>query len=183
MAAPLEQAQVAVYLACFHLQWILDLDPACEEVVVGQEGQWAWAGCLRRMRPEEGQGSLGQEEEDGRKEAYHSRAAEEQSRPCHRIQEQRLGYRGNREVHQGPGSEPAAGTVAAAGQGGIRKEEGRAAAADQAGHGIEAAVGWEPAGGVAAGAAVAAQGALTAINVSQGSLFFDSSSNIAVASL
>jgi hypothetical protein len=122
------------------------------------------------MRLAEGQGSLVQEEE-GRKEACHSQAAE-RIRPCHHIPEQRRGYQGNREVLQGLGNGLVAGIAAAAGQEGSRKEEeGTAAAADQVGHGIEAAADWEPAGGVAAAAAaVAEQGASTAINVSNCSL-------------
>jgi hypothetical protein len=124
------------------------------------------------MRLAEGQGSLVQEEE-GRKEACHSQAAE-RIRPYHHIPEQRRGYQGNREVLQGLGNGLVVGIAAAAGQEGSRKEEeGMAAAADQAGHGIEAAADWEPAGGVAAAAAAAAvaeQGALTAINVSDCSL-------------
>jgi hypothetical protein len=123
------------------------------------------------MRLVEGQGSLVQEEE-GHKEACHSQAAE-RIRPCHHIPEQRRGYQGNREVLQGLGNGLVVGIAAAAGQEGSRKEEeGMAAAADQAGHGIEAAADWEPAGGVAAAAAaaVAEQGALTAINVSDCSL-------------
>jgi hypothetical protein len=112
------------------------------------------------MRLAEGQGSLVQEEE-GRKEACHSQAAE-RIRPCHHIPEQRRGYQGNREVLQGLGNGLVVGIAAAAGQEGSRKEEeGMAAAADQAGHGIEAA---------ADSAAVAEQGALTAINVSDCSL-------------
>jgi hypothetical protein len=116
------------------------------------------------MRLAEGQGSLVQEEED-RMEACHSLAAE-RNRPYHHIQGQRRGYQENREVLQDLRNEPVAGIAAAAGQEGSRKEEeGMAAAADQAGHGIEAVAGWEPAGGVAA-AAVAGQGVLTAIDVS-----------------
>jgi hypothetical protein len=122
----------------------------------------------------EDRGSLVQEEE-GRKEACHSQAAE-RIHPYHHIQEQRQGYQGNREVLQGLGNGPVAGIAAAAGQEGSRKEEeGMAAAADQAGHGIGAAADWEPAGeaaaaAAAAAAAVAEQGALTAIDVSGCSL-------------
>jgi hypothetical protein len=88
------------------------------------------------MRLGEAQGSLDREED--RKEACHSQAVEEQNHPFHRSQEQRPGYLGNHEAHQDLGSEPVAGSAAAAGQEGNRKEEGRAAVAD---HGMEAAVG------------------------------------------
>jgi hypothetical protein len=155
----LEQARAAVYLACFHFQRILDLGPACEEVSVGQAGQLAWAGCSERMcQGEEGLGNLGQEE--GRKEACHNQAVGVRIRNRGR----RLEHLGNHEVHQVPGSEPVAGTAAAAGLVGNRKE-GREAAAGQADRGIEEAAGSEAADGAAA--AVAAEtGGLTAIIVS-----------------
>jgi hypothetical protein len=143
-----------VYLACFHLQWVLDQGPACEEVSADQAGQSASAGCSERMRLAEGQGSLGREEE-GRKEACRSRAAE-RIHPYHRSQEQRRGYQGIREVLQDLRNEPVAGIAAAAGQEGSRREEEGMAAV--AGHGIEAVAGWEPAGGVAAAVAAAGQG-------------------------
>jgi hypothetical protein len=156
----LEQAQAAVYLAYFHFRfpWVLDPGPACEEVSVDQAGQWAWAGCLGRMRREEVLGNLDQEE--GRREACHNQAAAVRIRS----EERRLERLGNHAVHQGPGSELAAGTAAAAGQEGNRKE-GREAAAGQADRGTEEAAGSEAADGAAV-AAVAEQGGLTAINVS-----------------
>lgn len=151
----LEQAWVAVYLACFHCRRVLDLGPAREEVSAGQAGQLAWAGCSGRMRREEEEdlGNLGQEED--RREACHSQAVGVRIRS----QEQRLGRLGNHAVRQGPGTEPVVGTEAEAGQEGSRKE-GTAAAAGQADRGIG-----EAADGVSV-AAVAELGGLTAIIVS-----------------
>lgn len=81
-----------------------------------------------------------------------------------RNREQRPEHLGNHEVHRGPGSEPVAGTAAAAGQEGNRKEEeGREAAAGQADRGTEEAAGSEAADGAAAAAVAAEQGGLTAI--------------------
>ena len=147
-----------VYLACFRSPRVLDPGPACEEVSVDQAGQWAWAGCSERMRREEVLGNLDQEE--GRKEACHNQAAAVRIRS----QEQRLERLGNHEVHRGPGNEPVAGTAAAAGQEGNRKE-GRAAVADQADRGTGEAADSEAADGAAVAVAAEPDG-LTAINVS-----------------
>lgn len=152
-----------MFLACFHFQRVLGLGPACEEVSVGQAGQLAWAGCSGRMRREEEVlGNLGQEE--GRKEACHNQAVGVRIRNRGR----RLEHLGNREVHQVPGSEPVAGTAAAAGQEGNRKE-GREAAAGQADRGTEEAAGSEAADGAAV-AVAAEMGGLTAIIVSLSSI-------------
>lgn len=113
-------------------------------------------------REEEVLGTLGQEED--RREACHSQAVGVRIRS----QEQRLEHLGNHEVHQVLGSEPVAGTAAAAGQEGNRKE-GREAAAGRADRGTEEAAGSEAADGAAV--AVAAEtGGLTAIIVSLDSI-------------
>ena len=92
---------------------------------------------------------LGQAGEVHREEACRNQAAAERSHPFHRSQEQRLGCLGIHEVHRVPGSVLVAGTGEEVGLEGSRKEEDRVAvaAAGQAGLGIAAAVGSEPAVG------------------------------------
>ena len=117
------------------------------------------------MRLEEVQGNLDQEE--GHTEACRNRAVAARNR----ILGQRLERLGNHEVHRDPGNELVAGTAAAAGLEGNRREGKAAAAAGQAGRGTEEVAGSGPADGVAV-AAVAEQGGLTAISVSLSSALF-----------
>jgi hypothetical protein len=104
---------------------------------------------------------LGQAAEVHREEACRNQAAAERIHPFHHSQEQRPGCLGIHEVHRVPGSGPVAETGEEVGPEGSRKEEGRVAvaAAGQAGLGIAAAVGSEPAVG---------EGASTVSYVSQG---------------
>jgi hypothetical protein len=109
------------------------------------------------MRPEEAvHRNLGQAAEVHTEEACRNQAAAEQIHPFHHTQEQHPGFLGNHEVHRVLGSEPAAGTEGEAGLEGNRMGEGRVAAAavaGQAGPGIAAAVGSEPAVGEGASTA------------------------------
>lgn len=111
------------------------------------------------MHLEEAQGSPGQEAE-GHTAACRNQAAVGQNPLDSRGQSP--GCQGNHEVHQVPGSGTVAGTAAAAAAGleGIHRE-GRVVAVP-AGRGTGSAAGW-----VAQAAAVARQGALTAMYVSE----------------
>jgi len=102
--------------------------------------------------------NLGQAAEVHTGEACRNRAVAERSRPYRHIQGQHPGCPGNHEVHRVLGSELVAGTEEAAGLEGNHREEGRVAAADQAGFGTAAAAGLEPAVG---------EGASTANGVSE----------------
>jgi hypothetical protein len=102
---------------------------------------------------------LGQAAEVHTEEACRNQAAAERSHPFHHSREQRPGCLGNHEVHRVLGSGPVAGIEEEVGLEGSRREGGKVAVAGQAGLGIAAAVGEEPAVG---------EGASTVNYVSQG---------------
>ena len=152
----LEQAEV--YLAYFRCRQVPG-QVLASEVFVGQAVQSAWAGCWGRRRLEEvAHRSLGQAAEVHTEEACRTQAVAERSHPYRHNQGRRPGCLGNHEVHPVLGSELVAGIEEAAGLEENRREECRVAAAGQAGVGIAAAAGLEPAVG---------EGASTAIVVSQ----------------
>jgi hypothetical protein len=88
---------------------------------------------------------LGQAAEVHTEEACRNQAAAERSHPFHHSQEQRPGCLGNHGVHRVLGSGLVAGIEEEVGLEGSRREEDRVAVAGQAGLGIAAAVGEEPA--------------------------------------